>query len=513
MATPLRLILVEDSEDDALLLLHELRRGGYDPLCQRVETTEEMKLALGDRAWDLVIADYSLPRFSAPEALKLFQESGLDIPFIVVSGTIGEDVAVEAMRAGARDYIMKNNLARLVPAIQRELHEAEMRRQRVQLERQLHRSQKMEAIGQLAGGLAHDFNNLLTVVTGRVEVLLDRLPPEDASRREATAILEAADKGATLTRQLLAFSRRQLLQPRVLSLNTVATGMEPILRRLIGEHIILEIALAPDLGAVKADPVQLEQVILNLTVNARDAMPDGGRLTIRTANVELDEAECQAYDGPRPGPHVMLKVDDNGIGMDAEVQSHLFEPFFSTKGPTRGTGLGLATVYGVVKQSGGAIGVSSAPGRGSSFVIYLPRVDEPVEPVEPPKAFVGPLQGSETILLVEDDDEVRAVTGEILKLHRYTVLEARQGREAIALSERYEGPIHLLVTDVVMPELGGLALAKRLTQARPDLRVLYISGYSDETPVGGLSNAAFLEKPFPAGSLARKVREVLDTRR
>jgi len=512
MDTPLRVILIEDSEDDAALIVLELQRGGYAPTCERVETTAEMKAALARQPWDLVIADHSLPRFSAPEALRLFQESGLDVPFIIVSGAIGEDVAVEAMRAGARDYIMKGNLARLVPAIRRELHEAEMRRERRHLEKRLHQSQKMQAIGQLAGGVAHDFNNLLTIVTGRVEVLLDRLPLDDPRSREATAILEAADKGAALTRQLLAFSRKQILQPKVLSLNAVAAEMEPMLRRLIGEHIVLCAVLAPDLGAVKADPAQIEQVILNLTVNARDAMPDGGQLVIETANADLDEAACRWYDGARPGPYVMLEVRDTGVGMDAEVQSHIFEPFFSTKAPGRGSGLGLATVYGVVKQSGGAINVATALGQGTSFKIYLPRVEEPVEAPRPQTTFVGPVHGSETVLLVEDEDEVRSVTREILQMHRYTVLEARHGREALAISESHQDVIHLLITDVVMPEMGGLALAKRLTQQRPEMKVLYISGYSEESPLGALLDAAFLEKPFPPGALARKVREVLATR-
>jgi signal transduction histidine kinase len=513
MALPLRLLLVEDSADDADLILHELRRAGYDPTCERVQTAAELKAALTQRPWDLVIADYVLPHFSAPGALTLVQESGLDLPFIVVSGAIGEETAVQAMRAGARDYIMKGNLARLAPAIVRELHEAEARRERKQLEEQLRQAQRLEAIGRLAGGVAHDFNNLLTVISSRSQFILDRLPSTEPSRREAGLILEAARRAAALTRQLLVFSRGQLLQTRALNLNLVVAEMEGMLQRLIGERIHLQAFLDPTLGRVKADQSHVEQVIMNLVVNARAAMPDGGRLTIETANVDLDDSYCRARVGTSPGPHVMLAVTDDGVGMDAETQSHLFEPFFTTKG-IMGTGLGLAVVYGIVKQSGGSISVVSAPGQGTSIKIHLPRVDTTGEETEPSAVFAGSVAGTETILLVEDDEDVRAVVGEILRGHGYTVLEAHDGDQALQLSAVHEGVIHLVVTDLVMPHLGGRELVDRMMPGRPDVRVLFVSGYTDDTITDYEAlGAYFLEKPFAAPDLVRKVREVLNTPR
>ena len=513
MALPLRLLLVEDSADDADLILHELRRAGYDPTCERVQTAAEMQAALAQRSWDLVIADYVLPHFSAPDALTLVQESGLDLPFIVVSGAIGEETAVQAMRAGARDYIMKGNLARLAPAIVRELHEAGARRERKQLEEQLRQAQRLEAIGRLAGGVAHDFNNLLTVISSRSQFILDRLPSTEPSRREAGLILEAARRAAALTRQLLVFSRGQLLQTRALNLNFVVAEMEGMLRPLIGERINMQSFLDPTLGRVKADKSHVEQVIMNLVVNARAALPDGGRLTIETANVDLDDAYCRARVGTSPGPHVMLAVTDNGAGMDAETQSHLFEPFFTTKG-IMGTGLGLAVVYGIVKQSGGSISVLSAPGQGTSIKIHLPRVDTTAEETELSSVFAGSGAGTETILLVEDDEDVRAVVGEILRSHGYTVMEAHDGDQALQLSAVHEGVIHLVITDLVMPHVCGRELFDRMMPRRPDVRVLFVSGYADDTITDyDALGAYFLEKPFAAADLVRKVREVLNTPR
>ena len=513
MALPLRLLLVEDSADDADLILRELRRAGYDPTCERVQTAAELKAALARGPWDLVIADYVLPHFSAPGALALVQESELDLPFIVVSGAIGEETAVQAMRAGARDYIMKGNLIRLAPAIVRELREAGDRRERKQLEVQFRQAQRLEAIGRLAGGVAHDFNNLLTVITSRSQFILDRLPSTEPSHREAGLILEAAHRAAALTRQLLVFSRGQVLQIRALNLNLAVAEMEGMLRRLIGERIDLQVFLDPTLGHVKADQSHVEQVIMNLVVNARDAMPNGGRLTIETANEDLDEAYCRARVGASPGPHVMLAVTDAGAGMDAETQAHLFEPFFTTKG-TMGTGLGLAVVYGIVKQSGGSISVVSALGQGTSIKILLPRVAATGEATEPSAIFAGSVSGTETVLLVEDDEEVRTVVGEILRSHGYTVLEAHDGDRALQLSAVYKGVIHLVVTDLVMPHLGGRELIGRMMPGRPDVRVLFVSGYSDDTITDyDALRADFLEKPFAAPGLVRKVREVLNTAR
>ena len=393
-----------------------------------------------------------------------------------------------------------------------------------QSEEQLRQAQKMDAVGKLAGGIAHDFNNLLMIIRGDSDLMLRRLPAGHALRQNAEGIREAADQAATLTRQLLAFSRKQVVAPRLVDLNAIVASVHAMLQRLLGETINLVTVTAPDLGGVTADPGQMEQMILNLCVNALDAMPDGGRLTVRTANVDLGE-EARAWSDARPGPYVMLEVSDTGAGMDEETRSHLFEPFFTTKEQGKGTGLGLSTVYGIVKQSGGHISVESAVGRGSTFHIYLPRVavSAPAAAPEPrpapeaargaaPSERLAPGHG-ETILLVEDAQRVRAVVREILEMSGYTVLEARHGAEAVEVANRHAGPIHLLVTDVVMPQMSGRELAQRLATLRPDLKVLYMSGYTDDAIVrhGVLaSGIAFLSKPFTPDALALKVRELLD---
>ena len=382
------------------------------------------------------------------------------------------------------------------------------------LEEQFRQAQKMEAVGQLAGGIAHDFNNLLTAILGNTQLLLRDLPPGDAMRGDVEEIRKASERAASLTRQLLAYSRRQMLQPEVLDLNVVVAEMDKMLRRLIGEHIALVTVLSPDLGRVRADPNQIEQVLVNLAVNARDAMANvgGGKLTIETANVDLDEAFAQAHLGSVPGPFSMIAVSDTGSGMDATVRAHLFEPFFTTKEVGKGTGLGLATVYGIVKQSDGYISVHSEPGRGSSFKIYLPRIATPAGPAPaPPKS--GPGRGTETILVVEDEPAVLALSRRALEAQGYVVLAASDPSAAMRLFELHGGTIHLLLTDVVMPGLSGRDLADRLTARRPGMRVLYMSGYPGDAVVqhGELpSGSAFLQKPFSPDALARKVRDVLD---
>jgi len=377
---------------------------------------------------------------------------------------------------------------------------------------QLAQAQKMEAIGRLAGGIAHDFNNLLTVIKGRSQLVLQRLGPDDPLRRQIVLVEQTADRAASLTRQLLAFSRKQMLDPRVLDLNVIVDGIENMLRRLIGEDIELRTTPAPDLGAIRADPGQLEQVILNLVVNARDAMPAGGTLTIETANVEVTAAPVEAPLDIPAGTYVRLSVSDTGVGMSAGTRAHLFEPFFTTKELGKGTGLGLASVYGIVKQSGGAIAVRSAPGSGSTFSIFLPQVGEPVEPARPGRPEGEAPGGTETILLVEDEDAVRDLAREVLQSGGYTVLEARHGHQALEIAEAYRGPIALLLTDVVMPGMDGPGLARRLASIRPGVRLLYVSGYADRVAEAGdgLPAAALLHKPFSPAILAGKVREVLD---
>jgi PAS domain S-box-containing protein len=386
--------------------------------------------------------------------------------------------------------------------------------ERRHLEDQARLGQKMEAIGRLAGGVAHDFNNLLGVIIGYGEMVLNRLPEEDPLRTRQEEVLKAAHRAAALTGQLLAFGRRQVLQPKVLDLNGVVGDMDKMLRRLIGEDLELATILDPDLGSVWADPGQIAQIVMNLAVNARDAMPGEGRLTVETKNVELDEAYAAIHSPTRPGRYVMLAVSDTGSGMDAETQSHIFEPFFTTKAAGKGTGLGLSTVYGIVKQSDGYIWVYSEVGVGTTFKIYLPRLDDtaPIVREESPSPLV---QGSETILVVEDEGSLRGVLRETLEDNGYTVLVASDGAAALQVADEHAGPIHLMLTDVIMPGMTGRQAAQELGATRPRMKVLYISGYTQEGIARhgefGLGTA-FLSKPFTSAALLRKCRELLDAR-
>jgi two-component system cell cycle sensor histidine kinase/response regulator CckA len=380
------------------------------------------------------------------------------------------------------------------------------------MEEMLLQAQKMEAVGKLAGGVAHDFNNLLGVILGYTELLLERLGPDDGQRKDIEEIQKAGERAALLTRQLLAFSRKQVLQPKVLDLNAVVAGAEKLLQRLIGEDIELLVLLNPALGPVKADSGQIEQIIMNLAVNARDAMPTGGKLTVETSNVELDEKYAAQHPATLPGAHVMLAVSDTGCGMDAQTKDHIFEPFFTTKEFGKGTGLGLSTVYGIVKQSGGSVWVYSELGIGTTFKIYLPRVAPLLEIASTSEIVEKVERGSQTILIVEDDAALLQVTHRSLEEVGYKILAARSPAEAIQISESYVGHIHLMVTDVIMPGMSGDHLATRLSALRPAMKVLYVSGYTDDAIVhhGVLeSGLAFLQKPFSPKTLARKVREVL----
>jgi two-component system, cell cycle sensor histidine kinase and response regulator CckA len=753
----LRVLQIEDREQDVALMARHLTQAGFDITTRRVETKESLKAALGSQEWDVALCDYSMPQLDALGALRVVKEMGLDIPFIIVSGTVGEALAVEAMRAGAHDYLMKDNLVRLAPTIEREMLEAENRRarrraeeslkaseeelsglfaaltdvvlvldregrylkvaptgsnllylpsseligktlqevfpqkeadfflthiqlalvegsthradytmvveggrqvwfdcsispmtensvvwiardatdrkqsedelrkseeryrvlvenahdmiyehdlegkytssnkageritgyslaetlnlnisdivapesmdaalqmirrkldgqpltaheleiiakdgsrvavevntslvfqdqvavgiqgiardvtERKKLEEQLRQSQKMEAIGQLAGGVAHDFNNLLTVIGGYSSMLLAKLTPDSPYRASIEEIKKAGDRAGSLTRQLLAFSRKQILQPKVLDLNTVVSDLEKMLRRLIGEDIDLLTVTDPNLGTVKADPGQIEQVLLNLAVNARDAMPEGGKLTVETSNAVLSKDYARLHGIPA-GPYIMLAVSDTGCGMDQATQKRIFEPFFTTKKAGKGTGLGLATLFGIVNQSGGNVWVYSELGHGTTFKIYLPRVEDLADSGELPRVKSTP-QGTETVLLVEDEEQVRAILSQILENQGYKVLSASHGEEALAISQQ-TGDIQLLITDVVMPQMSGRELAGRVVAERPSIRVLFMSGYTDDAIVRhGLLNDRlnFLQKPFDSATVARKVREVLDS--
>jgi signal transduction histidine kinase len=522
----LRALLVEDSPTDEKLVVAELRRACARVEFERVETEDAMRAALENKTWDVVLSDWSMPRFSAAGALAVLKATGLDLPFIIVSGTIGEESAVEAMRTGAHDYVLKDKLGRLTPAIERELRECKERAAHRQAqhalleteealrksEEQLRQAQKMEAVGRLAGGVAHDFNNVLSVIMSYCEFLLGDLKPGDPMRADVEEIHKAGARAAGLTRQLLLFSRQQVVVPKVIDLHEVLTGMDKMLQRILGEDVELASLPPKAPGRVKADPSHIEQVVLNLVVNARDAMPTGGKLTLETANVVLDEDYARSHLLAKAGPHVVLAVSDTGIGMDRETQARIFEPFFTTKEVGKGTGLGLSTVFGIVQQSGGHIGVYSEPGRGTTFRVYLPRVDAALDVTMPP-AEPATLRGTETILLVEDEEQVRTIVLSILRRQGYRVVVAQNGGEALLLSEQHPEAIDLLLTDVVMPQMSGPELARRLVLARPGMKVLCMSGYTDDSVVrhGVLeSGVAFIQKPVTPGSLAKKVREVLD---
>jgi PAS domain S-box-containing protein len=381
-----------------------------------------------------------------------------------------------------------------------------------QLEEEFRQAQKMEAVGRLAGGVAHDFNNLLTIISGFAQLAQDITGPESQLHSYLDEILKAGERASALVRRLLAFTRRQSMEPQVLDLASLVKGTEKMVRRLIGEDIEVVTVLPSGLGAVRSDPAQLEQVVINLSVNARDAMPKGGKLIIEAANVDLDQAYADLHLAVAPGSYVMLAVSDTGCGMDAQTRAHIFEPFFTTKEKGKGTGLGLATVYGIIKQSGGYIWVYSEPGLGTTFKIYLPRV-APVEPLPPKLVRASQPQGSETILLVEDEDSIRSLVLRILQARGYTVLEAGRPHEALEISKHFSGHIHLLFTDVVMPQMSGREVAEQISAARPNTKVLYMSGYTDHAIAHhGVLNPGvpFLQKPFTPDGLAQKVREVLD---
>jgi len=518
--TPLRLLQLEDDTVDADLITATLTEGGIPCQSQLVETRQAFVAALKEGRMDLILADYSIPGFDGMTALTLARQHCPDVPFLFVSATIGEELAIDAMHQGATDYVLKQRLGRLVPSVQRALRELDDRNERKraeealrQSEKQFRQSQKMEAVGRLAGGIAHDFNNLLTVIMGYSQVLLTELGPQHPLRGKIDETLKAGERAATLIRQLLTFSSKQSLDPKILSLNTAVTSLESLLRRLIGEDIQLVSKLDPTNGRLRADQAQLEQVLVNLVVNARDAMPKGGTLTIETAQVELTRSPVYHLTPLMPGLYVRLAVSDTGCGMDRNTQSHIFEPFFTTKGEGKGSGLGLSTVFGIVTQCGGAIDVTSRVGQGTRFDLYFPSVESDILTTAPTQPVGQPQRGTETILLVEDDPSVRTLVRDELRKLGYRVLEAKNGVEACLLATQQTGLVQLLLTDVVMPGMGGRELAQHLSVIKPDLRTLFISGYMDDVGIMAgqeEGTSSFLQKPFTPEVLARAVRNLLD---
>jgi len=514
MKSTLRILHLEDDANDALLIQSTLEDGGIACTTSRVQTKQEFAAALEQGNIDLILSDFSLPMFDGLSALKIAHDTRPDIPVIIISGTLGEERAIDSLKSGATDYVLKEHLVRLVPAVRRAMQEVASSAERRQLEAQSIEGQKMEVIGQLAGGVAHDFNNILGVIIGYSGLLITALGPENPLRKHVEEIQHAAGRAAGLTRQLLVFSRKQTVQPVVLDLNVVVKEMETMLARLIDENIELTFVLGKALGRIKADSGQIGQVLMNLVVNARDAMPSGGKLSVATYDITLDLDYACAHPDVVPGGYVMLSVSDTGAGMTDEVKAHLFEAFFTTKPKGKGTGLGLTTCQTIVKQSGGHMSVYSEVGNGTTFKIYFPRIEQPLD-VAASQIPAGPLpRGTETLLVVEDEPSVRILARNGLEAQGYEVLSAANGQEALRVAHDHKGPpIRLVVTDVIMPLMGGKATAEWLQATYPDLKILFTSGYTDDAIAHhGVLDAGvqFLSKPYTTAMLARKVREVLD---
>ena len=515
MKSPLRILHLEDDSNDAALVQATLEAGGISCATLCVRNHDDFVAALKKGGVDLILSDCSLPAFDGMSALKIAHARWPAIPLIFVSGTLGEERAIESLKSGATDYVLKERLARLVPAVRRAMQEVQERAERLRLEAQFIEAQKMEVLGQLAGGVAHDFNNFLAVIMGNGELIASKLGPDSPLRNYAEEIRHASEQAAGLTRQLLVFSRKQTVQPVVLNLNDVVKGLDKMLRRLIGENIEMTVVPGAAIGRVLADSGYIGQVLMNLVVNARDAMPNGGRLTIATNNVTLNEHYTRTHPDAVPGDYVMLSVSDTGTGMTEQVKAHLFEAFFTTKPSGKGTGLGLATCQTIVQQSGGHFAVESEVGKGATLTVYFPRVEQPLEVVVRPIP-TGPLpRGTECLLVVEDEPSVRELARGVLETLGYEVLSAANGQEALQVTRQHKGPpIRLVVTDVIMPLMGGPVMADWLTAIHPGLKILFTSGYTDNAiaRLGVLEpGVAFLPKPYTPGILARKVRAMLDS--
>jgi two-component system cell cycle sensor histidine kinase/response regulator CckA len=514
MNAPLRILHLEDDPVDAVLVQSALMAGGLACTTTRVQTHDDFVAALDGGGIDLILSDFSLPAFDGLSALEIAQARQPDLPVIFVSGTLGEQRAIDSLRSGATDYVLKEDLTRLVPAVRQAMLEIDERDQRRQQEVQSIEGQKMDVIGQLASGVAHDFNNILAVIIGYCHLLRSDLAPDSPQLRYAEEIRHASERASGLTRQLLAFSRKQMVQPVVLDLNHVVKDLEQMLRRLIDANIEMILVPGKKIGHVRADSGYVGQVLMNLVVNARDAMPYGGQLTIATTDVTVDEVYADTDMRAFPGEYVKLSVTDTGTGMTDDVKARLFEPLFTTKPLGKGTGLGLVTCQNIIRQSGGHISVYSESGKGTTFEVYFPRQEEPLEtPARPSHSEVLP-RGTEMLLVVEDDPTVRHLACAILEAHGYKVLEANNGEEGVRTVRDYTGPpIRLVITDVIMPLMGGKAMAELLNMTNPEIKILFTSGYPDDaiTRYGVLDEGVdFLPKPYTPATLARKVRAMLD---
>jgi two-component system cell cycle sensor histidine kinase/response regulator CckA len=510
MPATLRVLIIEDSQSDTELLVRTLRRGGYEVDYRRVDSAPALAAALDAQEWDLAISDGPMAGFSGTAALSMIRGKGLDLPFLFVTGPRGEETSIHAMRMGAQDFLRKDDLARLLPAVERELQQAVIRRNHRQIEQRVLQLEKFEALGKLAGGIAHDFNNVISAMMGWAELGTRDLEPGNQAVEAFEQIRQQADRAAGLTHQLLAFTRRQSLEPCHIDMNLLVGETVSMLQKLIGDQIEITLVLEPELETTRADASQIERVLVNLCLNARDAMERGGSLRIETHNVFLNRAHSSRHQDARPGSYVVLSVSDTGIGMNAATIEHIFEPFFTTKDLGKGTGLGLATALGIVKQHNGWIEVSSRPGQGSTFHVFLPASAVPAEPARtlPETPMPG---GREMILVAEDHAGVLEMECQLLASLGYQVLFARDGEEAVRVFRANRDDVALLLFDIAMPKLYGPEAYQQICGVKPGVPVIFTSGHTDESSTLAPRDAVILQKPCPPKTIAQKVREVLDT--
>jgi len=506
---------LEDDANDAKLIRSTLKEGGIACAITCVQTQHDFVEILENGSIDLILSDYSMPTFDGLSALEIARAKRPDLPLIFVSGTLGEELAIDSLKNGATDYVLKERLTRLVPAVRRAMQEVEERAERRCLEAQFIEGQKMDVIGQLASGVAHDFNNILAVIMAYSDLIISDLAADNPLHAYTEEIRLASKRAAGLTKQLLVFSRKQTVQPVILELNDVIIDLDQMLRRLIDANIEMTLVPGKPIGRIKADAGYIGQVLMNMAINARDAMPNGGKLIIATNDVTLDDDYARTHANVIPGVYVMLSVSDTGSGMTDEVKAHLFEAFFTTKPSGKGTGLGLATCQTIIQQSGGHIDVCSEIGVGTTFRIYFPRMEQPLDVVEKP-VRVEPLpRGTEILLVVEDEPSVRHMACAVLEAQGYHVLRASNGQEGLRLANDLKGKsIDLVIADVIMPLMGGGVMAELLKTTYPDLKILFTSGYADDalTHHGILeAGVEFLSKPYTLATLAYKVRKMLDT--
>jgi two-component system cell cycle sensor histidine kinase/response regulator CckA len=511
MRSSLKILHLEDDPRDRELVRETLEAEGIRCEVECVDTREAFIEALDRVRPDLILADYKLPSFDGLSALEIAKVRLPEVPLIIVSGIMGEDPAIEALRNGATDYVLKHRMARLGGAVLRAMREVDGRAEKAVLQKQLQSAQRMEAVGLVTGGIAHDFNNALTGIIGFSELLKIELEGKEKATRDLDEIRRCAERASVLTRQLLTFARRQAMDPVRLDLNAVAGEAMRLLRKLVGERVEIDEVLAETLPAVKADQGLIEQVLMNLCINSRDAMPGGGRIVVETSSVVLGPGDLAANPEAPPGPYAVLSITDTGSGMDEEVRRRAFEPFFTTKSPDKGTGLGLSVVYGIVKQHGGFINLYSEPGKGTTFRVYLPAVKGAADGAAP--VPMEPVHGgTETILVAEDDEMIRQLIVQILSGLGYKMMLASDGREAVEVA-RGAKDLSLAIIDVVMPGMSGTEAYAALKGYCPDLKAIFISGYPPDVVCESLMmkpGAPFLQKPFGVTVLARKVREVLD---